>query len=373
MKYTIWYILLLSFQICWASEQKRALIIGVTGQDGSYLAELLLDKGYQVHGIKRRASSFNTARIDHLYRDLHRSPQNNFVLHYGDSTDPMQMMRTILEVQPDEIYNLSAQSHVHVSFQLPVYTAQVDGLGVLYILEAVRMLACHKKIKFYQASTSELYGKVQEIPQTEMTPFYPRSPYGVAKLYGFWITKNYRESYNLFACNGILFNHESPRRGETFVSRKITRAVARIRHGLQDVLYLGNLDAQRDWGHARDYVEAMWLMLQQETPEDYVIATGQMHSVRECVERAFKEVGIDIVWQGSGLDECGIDSATGNVVVKVDAAYLRPAEVELLVGNAQKAKKNLGWKPHISFEELIKEMVAHDVQVVRSSAVVAQW
>lgn len=356
-----------------AQEQKRALIIGVTGQDGAYLAELLLSKGYQVHGIKRRSSSFNTARIDHLYRDRHARSSESFVLHYGDVTDATQMMRTIMEVQPDEIYNLSAQSHVHVSFQMPTYTAQVDALGVLNILEAVRTIGSLKKIKFYQASTSELYGKVQEVPQTEQTPFYPRSPYGVAKLYGFWITKNYRESYHMFACNGILFNHESPFRGETFVTRKITRAVARIRYGLQDCLYLGNLDALRDWGHARDYVEAMWLMLQQDTPDDYVIATGHMHSVREFVERAFKEVGITVVWQGSGLDEKGINAATGNVIVAVDAKYFRPAEVEQLIGSAQKAREQLGWQPRVSFDDLVKEMVAHDLQVVKNSMTVAQW
>jgi len=357
---------------CYAGDHKVALIVGVTGQDGAYLAEFLLSKGYEVHGIKRRSSSFNTARIDHLYQDLHRkSSRNRFILHYGDATDALQMMRTIIEIQPDEIYNLSAQSHVHVSFQLPVYTAQVDGLGVLYILEAVRMLAGMKKIKFYQASTSELYGKVQEIPQSETTPFYPRSPYGVAKLYGFWITKNYRESYNLFACNGILFNHESPRRGETFVSRKITRAVARIVHELQDVLYLGNLDAQRDWGHARDYVEAMWLMLQQEEPDDYVIATGDMHTVREFVEAAFNEVGITITWQGSGLEEYGINSATGDVLVRVDERYFRPAEVELLVGDARKAQQILGWSPRVSFAGLVQEMVAHDMQIVKNGTTVA--
>jgi len=307
---TLLLFLFLSSLSLHAGEQKRALIIGITGQDGAYLAELLLEKGYQVHGIKRRSSSFNTARIDHLYRDLHQKP-HNFILHYGDVTDATQMIRTIVEVQPDEIYNLSAQSHVHVSFQLPVYTAQVDGIGVLHILEAIRMLMPNKKIKFYQASTSELYGQVQETPQTENTPFYPRSPYGVAKLYGFWITKNYRESYGIFACNGILFNHESPRRGETFVTRKITRAVACISCGQQEKLYLGNLDAYRDWGHARDYVEAMWLMLQQDTPDDYVIATGDMHSVREFVEKAFQEVGITIVWQGSGINECGIKNTGG--------------------------------------------------------------
>jgi len=355
-----------------AAEQKVALIIGVTGQDGAYLAEFLLGKGYQVHGIKRRSSSFNTARIDHLYKDRHRGP-SNFVLHYGDVTDATQIMRTIAEIKPDEIYNLSAQSHVHVSFQLPVYTTCVDGLGVLHILEAMRTIGSAKKIKFYQASTSELYGKVQETPQTETTPFYPRSPYGVAKLYGFWITKNYRESYDMFACNGILFNHESPMRGETFVTRKITRAVARIKYGLQDILYLGNLDAQRDWGHARDYVEAMWLMLQQDEPDDYVVATGEMHSVREFVEKSFKEVGITIVWEGSGIDEVGINQATGSSVVMIDSKYFRPTEVELLIGDARKARERLGWRPRVTFEELVKEMVAHDLQAVKNSTALSNW
>ena len=365
-------LLLFFITTAYAVDQKVALIIGVTGQDGAYLAEFLLGKDYQVHGIKRRSSSFNTARIDHLYKDRHRGP-SKFFLHYGDVTDATQIMRTIAEIQPDEIYNLSAQSHVHVSFQLPVYTTCVDGLGVLHILEAMRTIGSNKKIKFYQASTSELYGKVQETPQTETTPFYPRSPYGVAKLYGFWITKNYRESYGMFACNGILFNHESPMRGETFVTRKVTRAVARIKYGLQDILYLGNLDAQRDWGHARDYVEAMWLMLQQEEPEDYVIATGEMHSVREFVEKSFKEVGITIAWRGSGVDEVGINQATGDSVVMVDPKYFRPVEVELLIGDARKARECLGWRPRVAFDELVKEMVAHDLQAVKNSTAVSNW
>jgi len=348
-----------------AHTQKRALIIGVTGQDGAYLAELLLNKGYQVHGIKRRSSSFNTARIDHLYKDLHLDTANNFILHYGDVTDATQMIRTITEILPDEIYNLSAQSHVHVSFQLPVYTAQVDGIGVLNILEAIRILMPRKKIKFYQASTSELYGQVQEIPQTERTAFYPRSPYGVAKLYGFWITKNYRESYDIFACNGILFNHESPRRGETFVTRKITRAVAHIACGKQDILYLGNLDAQRDWGHARDYVEAMWLMLQQDAPDDYVVATGEMHSVREFVEKSFQEVGITVTWHSTGIHEYGVNAATGVTIVMIDPKYFRPAEVELLVGDAHKAHTALCWQPRVPFDALIKEMVTHDLNLIK--------
>lgn len=360
----LWLLLLI---ICTNAEaQKVALIIGITGQDGSYLAEFLLEKGYVVHGIKRRSSSLNTARIDHLYKDLHRGP-HNFFLHYGDVTDASQMIRLIADIQPDEIYNLSAQSHVQVSFQLPVYTAHVDALGVLHILEAIRILSPYKKIKFYQASTSELYGKVQEIPQTEETSFYPRSPYGVAKLYGFWITKNYREAYNLFVCNGILFNHESPRRGETFVTRKITQAVVRIKLGYQDILYLGNLNAQRDWGHAYDYVEAMWLMLQQDDADDYVIATGQMHSVREFVEKAFNEVGISIEWHGSGLEEIGVDAKTGNTVVMIDPKYYRPSEVDLLLGCAEKAYKKMGWKPRITFEALVKEMVQSDLQLMAGS------
>lgn len=343
---------------------KVALIIGITGQDGSYLAEFLLSQGYIVHGVKRRTSLINTARIDHLYQDQHEDVRARFILHYGDVTDATNIIRLMKEIQPDEVYNLAAQSHVAVSFQMPEYTAHVDALGTLNILEAIRILGLEKKTRFYQASSSELYGKVQEIPQTEKTPFYPRSPYGVAKLYGFWITKNYREAYNIFACNGILFNHESPRRGETFVTRKITRAASRVKYGLQDVLYLGNLDAKRDWGHAQDYVKAMWLMLQQDNPDDYVIATGQMHSVREFVERAFAYAGITIGWRGSGVDEIGYDLMTGDVVVRVDPRYFRPAEVELLVGDASKARKELGWKPVIGFDELVRVMVEADCAVV---------
>jgi GDPmannose 4,6-dehydratase len=341
------------------SVPKKALIIGVTGQDGSYLSEFLLNKGYEVHGVKRRTSLINTLRIDYLYNN----PQwkDRFFLHYGDATDSAGITNIIQHTQPDEIYNLAAQSHVQVSFELPAYTAHVDALGPLYILEAIRVLGLTHKVKFYQASTSELYGKVQAVPQNEDTPFYPRSPYGVAKLYGYWITKNYREAYGMFSCNGILFNHESPLRGETFVTRKITRGVAGIVKGKQKVLYLGNLDAKRDWGHARDYVEAMWLMLQQNTPDDFVIATGQTHSVREFVELAFKEVGILIKWEGSGADEKGIDSKTGEVLVAIDKKYYRPAEVDLLIGGALKAKMVLGWESKVSFNELIKEMVHNDL------------
>lgn len=345
--------------------RKVALILGVTGQDGAYLSELLLEKGYVVHGVKRRASSFNTTRIDHIYEDLHWSDKHRFVLHYGDITDASNILRIIQKIQPDEIYNLAAQSHVQVSFELPVYTAQVDGLGTLNLLEAIRCLGLTKKTKFYQASTSELFGNVQETPQKETTPFYPRSPYGVAKIYGFWITKNYREAYDMFACNGILFNHESPIRGETFVTRKITRAVVRIKYALQDVLYLGNLDAKRDWGHARDYVEAMWLMLQQEKPDDFVIATGETHSVSEFVECAFKEVGIAVEWKGEGLNKQGIEKNTGKVLVKVDQRYFRPTEVDFLQGDATKAHTVLGWKPRTTFQELVKEMVDAEMHVVR--------
>ncbi len=344
---------------------KTALILGVTGQDGAYLSEFLLAKGYIVHGVKRRSSSFNTTRLDHIYEDLHWSDKHRFVLHYGDITDQSNMLRIIQKIQPDEIYNLAAQSHVQVSFELPAYTAQVDGLGTLNLLEAIRCLGLTKKIKFYQASTSELFGNVQETPQKETTPFYPRSPYGVAKIYGFWITKNYREAYDMFACNGILFNHESPIRGETFVTRKITRAVVRIKYGLQDVLYLGNLDAKRDWGHARDYVEAMWLMLQQEKPDDFIIATGESHSVSEFVEYAFKEVGITIEWKGEGLNKQGVEKSTGKVLVKIDPKYFRPTEVEFLQGDATKAHTVLGWKPRTSFQELVKEMVESEMHVVR--------
>jgi GDPmannose 4,6-dehydratase len=339
---------------------KTALITGITGQDGAYLAEFLLNKGYIVHGIKRRSSSFNTERIDHLYRDPHER-NVNFFMHYGDLTDSTNLIRIIQETQPDEIYNLAAQSHVQVSFDTPEYTANSDAVGTLRLLEAIRILGLEKKTKFYQASTSELYGKVQEIPQSETTPFYPRSPYGAAKLYAYWVTVNYREAYDMFACNGILFNHESPIRGETFVTRKITMAVARIKKGLQEKLYLGNLDAKRDWGFAGDYVEAMWLMLQQDEPDDLVIATGETHSVREFVELAFGEVGIEIEWQGEGVDEVGLDAATGDVLVKIDPRYYRPTEVELLLGNPTKAKEKLGWEAKVELRELVKMMVEGDM------------
>lgn len=349
---------------------KVALITGVTGQDGSFLAEFLIEKGYEVHGIIRRSSSFNTERIEHLYfeewvRDMKRGRALN--LHYGDMTDSSSLIRIIQQTQPDEIYNLAAQSHVKVSFDVPEYTAETDATGTLRLLEAVRILGLEKKTKIYQASTSELFGLVQEIPQRETTPFYPRSPYGVAKLYGFWITKNYRESYGMFAVNGILFNHESERRGETFVTRKITLAAARIAAGEQDKLYLGNLSALRDWGYARDYVECMWLILQHDTPEDFVIATGEQHSVREFTERAFHEVGIDLRWEGEGVEERGIDIATGHVLVEVDPKYFRPAEVGTLLGDPTKAKELLGWNPSkTSFEELVRIMVRHDVAYVQS-------
>ena len=340
---------------------KRALITGVTGQDGAYLAEFLLGKGYEVHGIKRRTSLFNTDRIDHLYQDPHVE-NRNFVLHHGDLTDSSSLIHIIEKVRPDEIYNLAAQSHVAVSFEEPEYTANSDALGPLRILEAIRMLGLADKTRFYQASTSELFGKARETPQAETTPFYPRSPYGVAKLYAYWITVNYRESYGIFACNGILFNHESPVRGETFVTRKITRALARIKLGMADCLYLGNLDARRDWGHARDYVEAMWLMLQQDEPDDFVIATGEQHSVREFVEIAAGELGFAIRWQGQGSGEKGIDGKTGKVMVAIDPRYFRPAEVETLLGNPEKARKKLGWKPRAGFHELVSEMVASDLE-----------
>ena len=347
---------------------KVALITGITGQDGSFLAEFLLEKGYEVHGIIRRSSSFNTGRIEHLYfdewvRDMKQ--QRSINLHYGDMTDSSSLIRIIQMTQPDEIYNLAAQSHVKVSFDVPEYTAESDATGTLRLLEAVRILGLERKTRIYQASTSELFGLVQEVPQRETTPFYPRSPYGVAKLYGYWITKNYRESYGMFAVNGILFNHESERRGENFVTRKITLAAARIAVGLQDKLYLGNLDALRDWGYARDYVECMWLMLQYEQPEDFVIATGEQHSVREFTERAFAHVGIELRWQGEGIGEQGIDQATGRVLVEVDPKYFRPAEVETLLGDPTKAKTLLGWNPQkTSFEELVRLMVEHDVQYV---------
>jgi GDPmannose 4,6-dehydratase len=327
---------------------KRALITGITGQDGSYLAELLLETGYEVHGIIRRSSLINTDRIDHIYPQLH--------LHYGDLTDSTNLVRVIQQVQPDEIYNLGAQSHVKVSFEMPEYTGMVDGLGTLRILEAVRLLGMERQTRIYQASTSEMFGQVQEIPQKETTPFYPRSPYGVAKVYGYWIVKNYRESYGLHANSGILFNHESPRRGETFVTRKITRGLSRISTGQQDVLHLGNLNAKRDWGHAKDFVEAMWLMLQQDEPDDYVIATGQQYSVREFVEEAAPYFGLNIVWEGDGIMERGIDKSTGKTVIKVNAKYFRPAEVETLLGDATKAKEKLGWEPKISFKQLVEDM-----------------
>jgi GDPmannose 4,6-dehydratase len=327
---------------------KVALITGITGQDGSYLAELLLEKGYEVHGIVRRSSLINTHRINHIYDFI--------TLHYGDLTDSTNLVRVIKQVQPDEIYNLAAQSHVKVSFEMPEYTADVDGVGTLRVLEAVRLLGIEDRVRIYQASTSELYGLVQEIPQKETTPFYPRSPYGVAKLYSYWITKNYRESYGMYACTGILFNHESPRRGETFVTRKITQALSKISCGLQDVLYLGNLNAKRDWGHAKDYVEAMWLMLQQDTPEDYVIATGEQYSVKEFVEKAAPYFGMKIVWMGEGLNEVGIDKLSKKTVIRVDPKYFRPAEVETLLGDATKAKVELGWEPKISFDQLIEDM-----------------
>lgn len=342
---------------------KIALITGITGQDGAYLAEFLLDKGYIVHGIKRRSSSFNTSRIDHLYKDPHEK-NVNFFMHHGDLTDSTNLIRIIQETQPDEIYNLAAQSHVQVSFESPEYTANSDALGTLRLLEAIRILGLENKTKFYQASTSELYGKVQEIPQKETTPFYPRSPYAAAKLYAYWITINYREAYGMFACNGILFNHESPIRGETFVTRKITMAVAKIKKGLQDKLYLGNLDAKRDWGFAGDYVEAMWLMLQQDEPDDFVIATGETHSVREFVELAFMEVGIEVDWKGEGVDEVGMDRESGNVLIEIDPRYYRPTEVEILIGDPSKAKEKLGWKSKVGLRELVKMMVDEDLENV---------
>ena len=347
---------------------KRALITGVTGQDGAYLAEFLLDKGYEVHGIKRRTSLFNTDRIDHLYQDPHEK-NRKFILHHGDMTDSSSLIRIIQQVQPDEIYNLAAQSHVAVSFEEPEYTADSDGIGALRILEAIRILNLEKKTRFYQASTSELYGKVQETPQTETTPFYPRSPYGVAKLYAYWITVNYRESYGMYACNGILFNHESPRRGETFVTRKITRALARIKLGLQDCMYLGNLSAKRDWGHARDYIEMQWLMLQQDVAEDFVIATGVQYSVREFVTVAANEVGIEIKWRGEGVDEKGFDQH-GKCIVAVDPRYFRPAEVESLLGDPGKAKEKLGWEPSTTFDELVVEMMREDLKDAEKDALI---
>ena len=341
-----------------------ALISGITGQDGAYLAELLLAKGYEVHGIKRRSSSFNTGRIDHLYHDPHEKGVK-LTLHHGDMTDATNLIRVVQETQPDEIYNLAAQSHVQVSFETPEYTANADALGTLRLLEAIRILGMEKKTKFYQASTSELYGKVREIPQNEITPFYPRSPYGVAKLYAYWITVNYREAYGMHASNGILFNHEGPTRGETFVTRKITRAVTAIEMGLQDKLYIGNLDAERDWGHARDYVLGMWMIVQQDNPDDYVLATGEKHSVREFVEKAFACTGKQIEWHGRGVDEKGVDKASGRLLVEVDPRYFRPSEVELLIGDPSKAYKKLGWRHKTSFEELVRDMVEGDLAAVR--------
>ncbi|MBS1942912.1 MAG: GDP-mannose 4,6-dehydratase [Bacteroidetes bacterium] len=351
--------------------KKIALITGITGQDGAYLAEFLLAKGYEVHGIRRRASLFNTDRIDHLYHDPHKQG-HDLTLHYGDLTDSSSLIRIIQEVRPHEIYNLAAQSHVAVSFEEPEYTANSDALGPLRILEAMRIAGIEKTAKFYQASTSELYGLVQEIPQKESTPFYPRSPYAVAKMYAYWITVNYRESYGIYACNGILFNHESPIRGETFVTRKITRALARIKLGLQDCLYLGNMNALRDWGHAKDYVEMQWLMLQQENPEDYVIATGQQHSVREFVELAAKEIGINIRWEGKDSEEKGYDGTSGKCIVAVDPRYFRPAEVETLLGDATKAKEKLGWVPKTTFQELVAEMMREDMREAQRDELVKQ-
>jgi GDPmannose 4,6-dehydratase len=349
--------------------QKKALLTGVTGQDGAYLAELLLAKGYEVHGIKRRSSSFNSDRIDHLYEDPHTQGRR-LLLHYGDLTDATNLIRIIQAVRPHEIYNLAAQSHVAVSFETAEYTANADALGTLRLLEAIRILGLQQHTRFYQASTSEMFGKVQEVPQRETTPFYPRSPYGVAKLYAHWITVNYREAYGLFACSGILFNHESPVRGETFVSRKITRGLARIEVGIEECLYLGNLDARRDWGHARDYVRAQWLMLQQPEPEDFVIATGEQHSVREFVERAGAQLGMQIRWQGAGPDETGIDARTQRVVVRIDPRYFRPTEVDSLLGDASKAHARLGWRAEISFDQLVAEMVAEDLEQARRDALI---
>ena len=350
---------------------KRALITGITGQDGAYLAELLLEKGYEVHGIKRRASSFNTDRIDHLYRDPHE-PGRRMILHYGDLTDATNLIRIVQEVQPQEIYNLAAQSHVAVSFETPEYTANSDALGTLRLLEAIRICGLGKTTRFYQASSSEMFGKVVETPQKETTPFYPRSPYAAAKVYAYWITVNYREAYGLFACNGILFNHESPIRGETFVTRKITRGLARIKVGLDECLYLGNLDSLRDWGHARDYVRAQWLMLQQAQPDDFVIATGEQHSVRSFVTLAAAKLGIDVEWRGRGLDEHAIDRATGRTVVRVDPRYFRPTEVDTLLGDASKARRVLGWKPEIPFDTLVDEMVEIDLELAERDKLMAR-
>jgi GDPmannose 4,6-dehydratase len=363
----------LRFRSCCVEDElsKIALITGITGQDGAYLAEFLLAKGYDVHGVKRRASSFNTARIDHLYQDPHEK-NVRFELHYGDLTDSTNLIRIIQEVQPDEIYNLAAQSHVAVSFETPEYTANSDAVGTLRVLEAIRILGMEKKTKFYQASTSEMFGKVQEVPQRETTPFYPRSPYGAAKVYAYWITVNYREAYGLFACNGILFNHESPLRGETFVSRKITRALTRIHVGLQETLHLGNLDSRRDWGHARDYVRAQWLMLQQPTPEDFVIATGTQHSVRDFVAAAGARLGMRIDWKGTGVEEEGIDKKTGRTMVRVDPRYFRPTEVESLLGDPTKAKQKLGWVAEVTFDQLVTEMVDADLDAAKRDAMISK-
>jgi GDPmannose 4,6-dehydratase len=347
---------------------KKAIITGITGQDGSYLAEFLYEEGYEVHGIIRRGSSFNTWRIDHLYKDPHYAER--FFLHYGDLTDSTNLINLIKKIEPDEIYNLGAQSHVKVSFDVPEYTANSDALGVLRILEAIRLLDMTKKTKIYQASTSELYGKIQETPQTEETPFYPRSPYGVAKLYAYWIVKNYREAYDMYACNGILFNHESPRRGQTFVTRKVTMGLAKIKMGQQDKIYLGNLEAKRDWGYAKEFVEAMWLMLQQDKPKDYVIATGEAHSVRELVEETCKTLGIEIEWKGKGIDEVGIDKKTGKTIVEIDPEYFRPTEVDLLIGDGSKAEKELGWKPKTKFKDLVKLMAESDLEIVKRGKIV---
>ncbi len=350
---------------------KTALITGITGQDGAYLAEFLLEKGYRVHGLKRRASLFNTDRIDHLYEDPHVTDRR-LVLHYGDLTDASNLIRVLQQVRPDEVYNLAAQSHVKVSFETPEYTADVDALGTLRLLEGIRLLGLEKQTRFYQASTSELYGKVQAVPQNETTPFYPRSPYACAKLYAYWITVNYREAYGMYACNGILFNHESPVRGETFVTRKITRALARIRLGLQACLYIGNLNARRDWGHARDYVEMQYLMLQQEAPDDFVIATGQQYSVREFISCAAAELGMTVAWEGQGIHERGVDPASGNTIVAIDPAYFRPTEVDTLLGDAGKAREKLGWTPKITFAQLVKEMVQADLEDARRDELVQQ-
>ena len=343
---------------------KKALITGITGQDGAYLSEFLMQKNYEIHGIKRRSSTFNTQRIDHLYKDPH-SENNKIILHYGDLTDASNLIRLVQKIKPDEIYNLGAQSHVRVSFEIPEYTANTDGIGTLRLLEAIHILGMEKKIRFYQASSSEIFGKVQEIPQNEKTPFYPRSPYAIAKLFAYWITINYRESYGMYACNGILFNHESPLRGETFVTRKVTMAAARILLGLQDKLYMGNIDASRDWGFAGDYVELMWLMLQQEKPDDYVIATGETTTVRDFINMTFREIGIDLVWQGKGVNEKGINKKNSKVIIEIDPRYFRPTEVDLLIGDPSKARNKLGWEPKVKLPELIKMMIKYDMDLVK--------